>query len=93
MVLLVSLLFTYQGRSYEDDLKYGDRDITPSSSVFPRSKGGGADGWTTTWTNLQTKLNLLYGANLNKKSKSVHQLRTKGAYIVGSCSLPQTSAR
>ena len=59
MVLLVSLLFTYQGRSYEDDLKYGDRDITPSSSVFLRSKGGGADGWTTTWTNLQTKLNLL----------------------------------
>jgi len=59
VVLLLSLLFTYQGRSYEDDLKYGVRDNTSSSSVFLRSKGGEADGWTTTWINLQPKLNLL----------------------------------
>jgi hypothetical protein len=28
--------------SYEVDLKYGDRDVSESSSVFPRSKDGEA---------------------------------------------------
>jgi len=32
---------------YEDDLKYGNRDIALGSLVFPRSKDGGA-GWRTT---------------------------------------------
>jgi len=35
---LFSLTLVYQGMSYEVGLKYGGRDISESSSVFPRSK-------------------------------------------------------
>ena len=38
MVLLFSLTFVYQDISYEVNLKYGNRDIPESSSVFLRSK-------------------------------------------------------
>ena len=38
MVLLFSLSNTYQGVSYEIDLKYGDGDISGGSSIFFRSK-------------------------------------------------------
>jgi len=38
VVLLSSLLFTYQGRSYEVDLRYGGRETSRCSSVSFRSK-------------------------------------------------------
>jgi len=40
VVLLFSLLFTYQGRSYEVDSKYGGRETSRCSSVSSRSKDG-----------------------------------------------------
>ena len=42
VVLLSPLSNIYQGVRYEDDLKYGGRDISESSLVFPHSKDGGA---------------------------------------------------
>jgi hypothetical protein len=38
VVLLFSLTLVYQDMCYEVDLKYGDRDISESSLVFPCSK-------------------------------------------------------
>jgi hypothetical protein len=49
VVLLVPLSDIYQGISYEVDLKYGDRDISESSLVSSRSKGGLAGWWTATF--------------------------------------------
>ena len=38
MVLLLSLMFLYQEKYYEVDLRYGDRDITSGSLVSCCSK-------------------------------------------------------
>ena len=38
VVLLLSLPFSYQGWGYEDERKYGDRDISKGSLVFGCSK-------------------------------------------------------
>ena len=42
VVLLIPITLSYQGLSCEVDLKYGGRDVSESSLVFPRSKDGGA---------------------------------------------------
>jgi len=42
VVLLLSLIYLYQGFIFEVDLKYGNGDITESSLVFCRSKDGEA---------------------------------------------------
>jgi len=42
VVLLSTFRLPYQGIRDEVNLKYGDRDISESSLVFPRSKDEGA---------------------------------------------------
>jgi len=58
VVLLLSLTLVYQDMCYEVNLKYGDRDISESSLVFPRSKDGGA-GWRTATFQIHKPLHLL----------------------------------
>lgn len=48
VVLLFPLTLAYQSMRYEADLKYGARDSTSGSLVFPRSKDEGAGRWATT---------------------------------------------
>lgn len=88
VVLLFSLTFVYQDISYEVDWKYGDRDISESSSVFPRSKDGEA-GWRTATFQIHKPIHLLNVINNNNyKRKSVRQLSVKGDYIVVRSSRP-----
>ena len=49
MVLLLSLIRPYQGFSFEEVQKYGGRDVSESSLVSSRSKGGLAGRRTTTF--------------------------------------------
>jgi hypothetical protein len=62
VVLLFSLTLAYQGMSYEVYLKYGGRDISESSSVFPRSKDGEA-GWRTATFQIHKPIHLLIWFN------------------------------
>jgi len=87
VVLLFSLTFVYQDISYEVDLKYGDRDISENSSVFPRSKDEGA-GWRTTIFTIHKPNSFVMVFNKSNKRKSVRQSWTTGHYTVMSCSLP-----
>jgi len=61
---------TNGGESILVDLKYGDRDISESSLVYPRSKDGGAGCRTTTFIIHKTKT-LNY--NLNVKFKQIEK--------------------
>ena len=49
VVLLLSLSDVYQDISYEEVQKYGSRDVTESSLVSSRSKGGLAGRWAATF--------------------------------------------
>ncbi len=49
VVLLLSLSNTYQGVRFEEVQKYGSRDVTESSLVSSRSKGGLAGRWAATF--------------------------------------------
>lgn len=67
MVLLVPLSNIYQGVSYEDDLKYGDRDISESSLVSSRSKDDLAGWRTATFTIHKPKLfDIQFGEKLKE---------------------------
>jgi hypothetical protein len=88
VVLLVTLVRIYQDFNYEDFLKYRGRDISESSSVFPRSKDGEA-GWRTATFQIHKPIHLLNVINNNNyKRKSVRQLSVKGDYIVVKSSRP-----
>ena len=58
MVLLLSLIKSYQGLNFEVDLKCGDRDITSGSLVSCRSKDDMA-GDEPLPDQVGTKINLL----------------------------------
>ena len=55
VVLLTTLMTIYQGCYPEEVLKYGGRDISESSKVSSRSKGGLAWLRTTTFIHPRTK--------------------------------------
>lgn len=74
---------------YEDDLKYGDRDIASGSLVFPCSKDKEAYGEPLPESIYNHKTLIYQIKNLIKKSQSVHQLQTKDVYIVASCWQPR----
>ena len=67
VVLLTTLMTIYQGCYPEEVLKYGGRDISESSWVSGRSKGGLALRRTTTFIHPQTtNFAFLKYANTNK---------------------------
>ena len=89
VVLLTTLMTIYQGCYPEEVLKYGGRDISESSKVSSRSKGGLAWWRTTTFIHPQTtNFAFLKYANTRRQRKSVRQSSVKGDYIVMRCSLP-----
>jgi len=55
VVLLITLISTYQGCYFEGVSEYGGRDISESSKVSSRSKGGLAWWRTTTFIHPQTE--------------------------------------
>ena len=73
--------------SFEVNLKYGDGDISRSSLVFRRSKGGEAYGRPLLRHIRNTKLNAKFKSIKLKLSESVYQVSMKGDYIVMSRSL------
>jgi len=82
VVLLSSLIRLYQGFNSEGNQKYGDRDVSESSLVSSRSKGGLAGRRTATF--LICKPNFYFQSVKTKKNKrkSVRQSLETGGYLV-----------
>ena len=87
VVLLSSLSDVYQDISYEGVQKYGSRDVTESSLVSSRSKGGLAGRRATTFQ-IRNQNQLLIWFNNLKTRKSARQFWMTGHYIVVRCSRP-----
>ena len=93
VVLLSTLINSYQRVFLEVILKYGNGDISESSWVFRCSKDNEArDGPLLSKSTTQNLWKLLFSKIMKHISKSVRQVIVKGDYIVMSRSLHERIA-